>query len=133
MGLKGKKMKKLEINYVGGYRQNNNYRHREPYWASRVTINGTTRCVADAAGVDETGENVVRLLPYGPANVDLVAVVVPAVPDAVGGADDFARDRRGLAHAGHEPPLQFRPLLLLFFRHCSFPFFGPISPLEQRV
>lgn len=68
-------MKKLKVNYVGEYRLNSNNRHREPYWASRVTINGTTLSVADAAGVDETCENVVRLLPYGPANGELVGVL----------------------------------------------------------
>ena len=67
-------MKKLEINYVGCYRLNN-IRHCEPYWASKVSVNGTTRTIVDAAGVSETGENVVRLLPYGPTNSELDGVL----------------------------------------------------------
>jgi len=67
-------MKKQEINYVGPYRLNNS-RHHEPYWASRVTVNGTTRTIVDAAGVDADGNNIVRLLPYGPANRELDGVL----------------------------------------------------------
>lgn len=68
-------MKNIEINYVGDYRLNSNHRHCEPYWTSRVTVNGTCRSVADAAGAGETGENVVRLLPYGPCNRELDGVL----------------------------------------------------------
>jgi len=67
-------MKKLEINYVGPYRLNNR-RHHEPYWASRVMVNGTAKTIVDAAGVDAEGNNVVRLLPYGPTNRELDGVL----------------------------------------------------------
>ena len=68
-------MKTREINYVGIYRLNNKHHHREPYWASNVTINGTPCSVVDAAGVNEAGENVVRLLPYGPGSRELNGIV----------------------------------------------------------
>lgn len=67
-------MKKSEINYVGSYRLNNT-RHCEPYWSSQVISNGTSRTIVDAAGVSETGENIVRLLPYGPTNRELDGVL----------------------------------------------------------
>ena len=56
------------------------------------------------------------------ADVDLVAVVVPAVPDAVDCADDFARHRIGLAGGRHQPILHRRPFVFLLFCHFRFSF-----------
>ena len=54
-----------QIHYIGPYRFNAMAgKHREPYWQSTVSINGQSKTVVDAAGIDETGRNVVRLLPY---------------------------------------------------------------------
>lgn len=63
------------INYVGDYRLKENCRHREPYWASRIRLNGIDKSVVDAAGAAEDGRNIVQLLPYGPNERALDGVV----------------------------------------------------------
>lgn len=68
-------MKNSEINYVGEYRLKKGARHQEPYWTSCVSVNGSVRSVVDAAGIDRKGENLVRLLPYGPTNSELDGVL----------------------------------------------------------
>lgn len=64
-----------EIDYIGEYRLKANCRHREPYWGSRIHLNGANKFVMDAAGAAENGHNVVRLLPYGPNEHALDGVV----------------------------------------------------------
>lgn len=54
------------IDYIGEYRLKANCLHREPYWGSRIHLNGADKFVMDAAGATENGRSVVRLLPYGP-------------------------------------------------------------------
>lgn len=55
------------IKYFGKYRfKEQAKRHREPYWQSTVAFNGESKEVIDAAGIDEYGQNVVRLVPYKP-------------------------------------------------------------------
>ena len=64
-----------EIDYLGEYRLKANSRHHEPYWCSRICLNGTDKFVMDAAGAAEGVGNVVRLLPYGPNEHALDGVV----------------------------------------------------------
>ena len=53
------------IEHLSPYRLNGqSTRHAEPYWQSTVIFNGSRKTVVDAAGMDEDGRNVLRLLPY---------------------------------------------------------------------
>jgi len=74
-GQIGEEKLNTEIDYVGDYRLKENDRHREPYWASRIRLNGVDKRVVDAAGAAEDGRNVVRLLPYGSNEHALAGVV----------------------------------------------------------
>ena len=53
------------IKYIGSYRfKEGSPRHQEPYWQSAVSFNGKRKTVIDVAGIDNEGQNIVRLLPY---------------------------------------------------------------------
>lgn len=53
------------IKYIGNYRfKGNATRHKEPYWQSTVCFNNMRQTIVDAAGIDENGQNIVKLLPY---------------------------------------------------------------------
>lgn len=61
------------ITYLGEFRFTNNSRkHREPYWASQVHFGDINKTVVDAAGIDDHGTNIVRLLPYSDGNTTLI-------------------------------------------------------------
>lgn len=60
-------MEKLDIQYVGDYRPAPNCRARDKsFWTSEVVINGQMRRVIDAAGMNDSKQSIVNLIPYGP-------------------------------------------------------------------
>ncbi len=65
IGTKGTKTMNEAVKHLSHYRfKEQSSKHREPYWQSTVSFNGRRTSVVDAAGIDEDGRNVVRLLPY---------------------------------------------------------------------
>ena len=64
------------IAYIGSYRPKQGSRaYSKAFWASEISFMGQSCCVIDAAGMNDEGQNVVKLIPYGP-NSQIVDEVV---------------------------------------------------------